>query len=112
MTIDVNAAGLLAQVIPTLLVILALEDRLSPSKISRDKWRRGLTVWRERIVAWNLVGLALCLAIVVTQLDNFLVNLFILAGVLLLLGVLFVLFAGMFGREEEEHLTRTADATE
>ena len=56
MTIDASAAGLLAEVIPALLVFLALEDRLSPSNIPRRKWRRRLTRWREAAVVANLVA--------------------------------------------------------
>ncbi|RAM39232.1 hypothetical protein [Arthrobacter globiformis] len=100
MTIDVSTAGLLAEVIPALLVFLALEDRLSPSNIPRRKWRRRLTRWREAAVVANLFALALCLAIVVTKAEYFLVSWFIAASVAYLVGVLALLFAGMFRTEE------------
>ncbi|MFF2029535.1 hypothetical protein [Arthrobacter sp. NPDC058192] len=109
MTIDVSSAGLLAQVIPALLVFLALEDRLSPAKISARKWRRRLMQWREAAVIANLLALAFCLGIVVTKIEDFVISLFIAASVALLLVVLALLFAGMFGREDER-ITPQVDA--
>lgn len=111
MTIDVNAAGLLAQVIPALLVFLALEDRLSPAKIPRRKWRRRLMRWREAAVVLNLLALGLCLCIVVTQLENVVVDVVIAASVIFLLLVLGLLFAGMFGREDESIMPPLDPAT-
>jgi hypothetical protein len=104
MTFDVSAAGLFAQVIPALLVILALEDRLSPAKIPRRKWRRRLFGWRESAVLVNLASLGLCLVVVVVRFENALIGVIVLASVLYLLCVLALLLAGMFGREEDEHL--------
>lgn len=101
MTIDVNAAGLLAQVIPALLVFLALEDRLSPSHIPVRKWRHRLTRWREAAVVLNLISLGLSLAIVLTRSENIVFSLVITISMAFLLVVLALLFAGMFGREEE-----------
>ncbi|UKA59185.1 hypothetical protein [Arthrobacter sp. FW306-2-2C-D06B] len=101
MTIDVNAAGVLAQVIPALLVFLALEDRLSPALIPGQKWRTRLMRWREFAVVANLLSLALCLVIVVTKVENFVISLVIAASVAFLLVVLTMLFAGMFGRDDE-----------
>lgn len=103
MTFDASAAGLFAQVIPALLVILALEDRLSPAKIPRRKWRRRLSGWRESAVSANLASLGTCLVAVIFHIENAIVGLFVLASVLYLLGVLAFLLAGMFGREEDEH---------
>lgn len=102
MIIDKDAAGLLAQVIPALLVILALEDRLSPSKVIGRKWRRRLRGWRELAVIWNLVSLGLCLFIAVTKTEDVVTTWVIAIGLVFLLVVLVALFAGMFGREEEE----------
>ncbi|MGF9663201.1 hypothetical protein AAIH25_15190 [Arthrobacter crystallopoietes] len=102
MLIDKDSAGLFAQVIPALLVILALEDRLSPSKIVRRKWRRRLRGWRELGVIWNLVSLGLCLFIAVTGTKAVVTTWVITAGVAFLLIVLMALFAGMFGREDDE----------
>lgn len=101
MTIDVNAAGLLAQVIPALLVFLALEDRLSPAHIPGKKWRQRLKTWRETAVVVNLLSLGLSLAIVVTRSENVIFSIVITASVVFLLVVLTLLFAGMFVREEE-----------
>lgn len=101
MTIDVNAAGLLAQVIPALLVFLALEDRLSPVHIPGPKMRQRIRKWREAAVVLNLVSLACCLAIVVTRAELSFLSIFIAFSVLFLLVVLALLFAGMFAREEE-----------
>jgi hypothetical protein len=101
MTIDVNAAGVLAQVIPALLVFLALEDRLSPALIPGRTWRNRLMRWREFAVVANLISLGLCLYIVVTKVENFVLSLAIVASVAFLLVVLAMLFAGMFGREDE-----------
>lgn len=101
MTIDVNAAGLLAQVIPALLVFLALEDRLSPAHIPGRKWRQRLSKWREAAVVLNLISLGLSLAIVVTRSENVLFGIVIVISVAFLLFVLALLFAGMFGREDE-----------
>jgi hypothetical protein len=110
MTIDVNAAGLLAQVIPALLVFLALEDRLSPALIPSQKWRQRLTRWREFAVVANLISLALCLVIVVTKVENFVMSLLIAADVAFLLVVLVLLLAGMFVRDDET-VTPVVDAT-
>ena len=96
-----NAAALLAQVIPALLVFLALEDRLSPTHIPGRKWRRRLARWREAAVVLNLVSLGLSLAIVVTRSENVVLSIVIVISVSFLLVVLALLFAGMFGREEE-----------
>jgi hypothetical protein len=106
MTIDVNAAGLLAQVIPALLVFLALEDRLSPAHIPGKVWRQRLKRWRETAVVLNLLSLGFCLAIVVTQTGNLIFSIIITISVAFLLIVLALLFAGMFGREEEEEPTK------
>lgn len=111
MTIDVNAAALLAQVIPALLVFLALEDRLSPDKIPGRKWRRRLMRWRESAVVVNLLALGFCLGIVVTKGENVVISLFIAASVAFLLVVLALLFAGMFGREDEPATHAQTDAT-
>ncbi|QDG88079.1 hypothetical protein [Pseudarthrobacter sp. NIBRBAC000502770] len=101
MTIDLNAAGLLAQVIPALLVFLALEDRLSPVHIPRPKVRQWLRKWREAAVVLNLVSLFLCLATVVTRTEFELFGIFISFSMIFLLAVLVLLFAGMFAREDE-----------
>lgn len=101
MTIDVSAAGLLAQVIPALLVFLALEDRLSPAHIPGRTWRHRLIRWREAAVVLNLISLGLSLAIVVTRTENVVFSIVIAFSVAFLLVVLALLFAGMFGREEE-----------
>lgn len=105
-----NAAGLLAQVIPALLVFLALEDRLSPAHIPGRKWRHRLTRWREAAVVLNLIALGLNLAIVVTRSENVIFTVIIAISVAFLLVVLALLFAGMFGREEEP-VEQTVDAT-
>lgn len=109
MTIDENAAGLLAQVIPALLVFLALEDRLSPVHIPRKELRQRLKQWREAAVVFNLLSLSFCLAVVVTKIDVLALNLFISGSVVFLLIVLMLLFAGMFGREDED-VEQTTDA--
>lgn len=100
MTFDTSAAGLFAQVIPALLVILALEERLSPVKIPRRKWRRRLTGWRESAVVLNVLSLATCLIVVAFRLEHDVIGVFVLTSVLYLLGVLALLLAGMFGRED------------
>lgn len=110
MTIDVNAAGLLAQVIPALLVFLALEDRLSPAHIPGEKWRKRLKRWREFAIVANLLSLALCLWIVVTKVEDFGISLVVAASMVFLLVVLAMLFAGMFGREDET-ITPAVDST-
>jgi hypothetical protein len=106
MTIDNDAAALFAQVIPALLVFLALEDRLSPSKIANQDWRQRLTKWREGAVVLNLVALGLCLVIVVTDVEESTLvvglNAFIAISTLALLTVLALLFAGMFVNEDAE----------
>lgn len=101
MTIDSNAAGLLAQVIPALLVFLALEDRLSPVHIPRKRLRRTIRKWREAAVVLNLFSLGCCLAIVVTRTEVVYLGIFIAFSVMFLLLVLVLLFAGMFAREDE-----------
>jgi hypothetical protein len=101
MNIDVNAAGLFAQVIPALLVFVALEDRLSPALIPRDAVRRRLSSWREAAVVLNLISLGLSLAIVVTRSENIVFSFVIGGSVAFLLIVLALLMAGMFAREEE-----------
>lgn len=100
MTFDASAAGLFAQVIPALLVILALEERLSPARIPVRKWRRRLTGWQEMAVVLNLISLALCLIVVVFRFENGVIGAVVLACVLYLLGVLALLLAGMFGRAD------------
>ncbi|MFF1382799.1 hypothetical protein ACFVWT_04460 [Arthrobacter sp. NPDC058288] len=110
MTIDVNAAGLLAQVIPALLVFLALEDRLSPARIPGRKWRHRLMRWREAAVVLNLLALGLCLGIVVTKSENIVLSFVIAASVAFLLVVLALLFAGMFGREDEPVTPKVEEA--
>lgn len=111
MIIDVNAAGLLAQVIPALLVFLALEDRLSPSHIPGHKWRQRLKRWREAAVVLNLCALAMCLSIVLTRAEIPALSIFIAGSVAFLLVVLTLLFAGMFGREDEMPEVEPLDAT-
>jgi hypothetical protein len=104
MTIDNDAAALLAQVIPALLVFLALEDRLMPAKIPSQKWRARLTRWREGAVVMNLLALGLCLTIVVTDVEETWLRIgvatFVAFSVASLLVVLAFLFAGMFLSEE------------
>lgn len=102
MEIDMDAAGLLAQVIPAMLILVALEDRLSPSKIVRRKWRRRLQKWTEGVVGAGLASIALCLWVVVTDKPEVFITYFVAISTLLLLLVVFLLFAGMFGREDDE----------
>lgn len=111
MNIDRDAAALLAQVIPALLVFLALEDRLSPSQVARRKIRRRLMGWRETAVVLNLASLGFCLWIVVSKSENAFMSLFISVSVVSLLLVLAMLFAAMFAREDEEPVTPHTDAT-
>jgi hypothetical protein len=101
MDIDSDAAGVLAQVIPALLVFLALEDRLSPANVPRRKVRRRLSRWRELAVVLNLLALFLCLVIVVTGMAYGPANWFIAFSVSYLVFVLALLFAAMFGKEED-----------
>jgi len=98
--IDVNAAGLLAQVIPALLIFVALEERLSPAKIQSSTWRRRLKQATEMSVATGLVSLLLCLWVVVAKAPNIFTTIFVCLSVSFLLANLFLLFAGMFGRED------------
>lgn len=106
MNIDNEAAALIAQVIPALLVFLALEDRLMPVKIPSQKWRARLTRWREGAVVMNLLALGFSLAIVVTDLEKTWIGNglapFIALSVAFLLVVLAFLFAGMFLSEESQ----------
>lgn len=115
MNIDNDAAALLAQVIPALLVFLALEDRLMPSKIPSLKWRARLTRWREGAVVMNLLALGFCLAFVVTDLEKTWIGNglapFIALSVAFLLVVLAFLFAGMF-LSEDESVAPLTDATQ
>lgn len=106
MMIDNDAAGLFAQVIPALLVFLALEDRLMPKNIPNAKLRGRLAKWREMAVVMNLAALGFSLAIVITPLEDSwmgpAVGTQIALSVLVLLLVLTCLFAGMFLHEEEQ----------
>lgn len=101
MTIDDTAAGLLAQIIPALLVFLALEDRLSPARIKNGDWRKRLMRMREKAVVLNLIALAMCLGVVITKEESLVLTIVITASVAFLLLTLILLFAGMFGREDE-----------
>lgn len=100
--IDVNAAGLLAQVIPALLIFVALEERLSPARIPSLKWRRRLKQATEMSVGAGIVSLMLCLWVVITKAPNLFTTVFVGISMLFLLANLFLLFAGMFGREDTE----------
>lgn len=106
MTIDNDAAGLFAQVIPALLVFLALEDRLAPRHIPNPKWRGRMAKWREAAVVMNLAALGWSLAIVITPVEDSwigpLAGIQIALSVLLLLLVLTFLFANMFLNEESQ----------
>jgi hypothetical protein len=106
MTIDNDAAGLFAQVIPALLVFLALEDRLTPKTIPNAKLRRRLLKWREMAVVMNLAALGLSLAIVITPLEDSWIGTAaatqIAVSVFFLLLILACLFANMFLHEEEQ----------
>ncbi|MEV8149927.1 hypothetical protein AB0O52_17500 [Arthrobacter sp. NPDC080073] len=99
MTIDATTAGLLAQVIPVLLVFLALEERLQPAKISSRRWRKRIGSARELSVMLSLVSLFMCLWVAVTKVESSLMSWFVGLSMILVLFTLFVLFAGMFGRE-------------
>lgn len=104
MTIDNDAASLLAQVIPALLVFLALEDRLMPSRVPNPALRKPLSKLREVAVAMNLLALFVCLWIVVTDVEesaiSFALNGFIAVSVVALLGVLTMLLIAMFAAED------------
>lgn len=102
MEIDKEAAGLLAQVIPALLILVALEDRLNPLKITRRKWRRRLQKWTELAVGAGLVSIVLCLWVVISDAPHVFITCFVAISMLLLLLVVFLLFAGMFGRENDD----------
>lgn len=106
MTIDNEAAGLFAQVIPALLVFLALEDRLMPKNIPNVKLRGRLAKFREVAVVMNLAALGFSLAIVVTPVENSWIGAAmatqIVFSVLVLLVVLTFMFAGMFLHEESQ----------
>jgi hypothetical protein len=102
MEIDKDAAGLLAQVIPAMLILVALEDRLSPSKITRRKWRRRLQKWTQGVVGAGLVSIILCLWVVISDKPDVFITCFVAISTFLLLVVVFLLFAGMFGRDDDE----------
>ncbi|MDR7083589.1 hypothetical protein J2X01_002884 [Arthrobacter ginsengisoli] len=106
--IDVNAAGLLAQVIPVLLIFVALEDRLNPAKIQSTTWRHRLKQATELSVGAGIVSLLLCLWVVIAKAPNFFTTIFVGISMFFLLANLFLLFAGMFGREDMESGTVVA----
>lgn len=64
MIIEKDAAGLLAQVIPTLLVFLALEGRLLNPKSASYRFKAVLLYIRTLIELGALVTILLCLTIV------------------------------------------------
>lgn len=99
--VDVNAAGLLAQVIPALLILVALEDRLNPQKIASRRWRVWLRQSREASVGAGIFSLSLCIWVVLTKTPSDFTTWVVIVSTLLILVHLFVLFAGMFGREVE-----------
>lgn len=104
MTIDNEAASLLAQVIPALLVFLALEDRLIPTKVPNPAARKPLSKLREIAVAMNIFALGACLLIVVTNVEETPLALaldpYIAVSVIALLGVLTMLLIAMFAAED------------
>jgi peptidoglycan/LPS O-acetylase OafA/YrhL len=107
MTIDANAAGLLAQVIPVLLVFLALEDRLRPASIRSKNWRKWIARARELSVILSLASLFMCLLIVVAKVDPGLMSWVVILSMAFVLLTLFILFALKFGREAIEEAEET-----
>lgn len=87
--IDVNAAGLLAQVIPALLIFVALEDRLKPARISSVKWRLRLKQTTEMSVGSGIVSLFRCLWVVIAKAPNLFTTVFVGLSMLFLLANLF-----------------------
>lgn len=108
--VDVNAAGLLAQVIPALLILVALEERLSPEKITSSRWRDWLRQTREGSVAGGIFSLFLCLWVVVTKAPSAFTTWVVTLSTLLILVHLFLLFAGMFGRQDRESIAPEVDS--
>jgi hypothetical protein len=106
--IDRDAASLLAQVVTALLILVALEDRLSPRNISRRKVRRRMGSLVEGCVAVNLVSIGMCLFIAVTEAENVFLTAVITLATLWLLLTVFLLFAAMFGREDATPTTPSA----
>lgn len=66
MKIDVAAAGLLAQVIPTLLIFLVLEGRLEKFE-STGFLREAEKRIRVAAIMWNLASTFLCLVVVIVN---------------------------------------------
>lgn len=97
-------AALMAQVIPTLLVVVALEPRLrgpekSKGKLSRfGKWvtRQG----RESAVVSSIVSVFLCLYVVFDDNSNAISTFFVIGSTAWLIIVLLLLFAVMFAFED------------
>jgi hypothetical protein len=100
MNIDRDSASLLAQVIIALLILIALEDRLSPKNIGRRKLRRKIGRLVEGCVAANVLSLGLCLFVAVTEIENTSISAVIAVCTIWLLAMVFVLLAAKFGHDD------------
>lgn len=99
-------AGLMAQVIPTLLIVVALEPRLRGVDLKGmelTRYGRFITgLGRELAVASSLIAVAFCLWVVFTNQPLPFATVYVIGATVWLLSVLFLLFAFMFGVEQRE----------
>lgn len=87
MELTENAAGLLAQVLPALLIAILLEGRLAKGKKRSKRVSRNFMLLRLAAVFTGVGATFMCLLVVLTGVSNTFINIWVT-------GTLFVVFCG------------------
>ena len=106
-----DTAALMAQVIPALLIVVALEPRFrgegmeARSNLGRWMMRTG----RETAAVAGLIALVLCLQVVFTGTPNIYATWVVIMSTAWLVMVLLGLFGVMFVSEDERYIAQESD---
>lgn len=103
MEMTTDTAGLMAQVIPTLLIVVALEPKFrgegmeGRSALGRWMMRTG----RETAAVSSLISVLLCLFVVFTDKPTWIASWFVIASTIWLVLVLVALFGVLFVADDQ-----------
>ncbi|MGN7250077.1 hypothetical protein [Arthrobacter sp. SAFR-014] len=113
MHIEPPAAGLLAQIIPTLLIVLALEQRAGLHRGRRGFWSEVHFLVRTAAIFLNLSTTFVCLVIVITDSDfkgpsAIVVDSGILTSLVFLFLAFFFMVFGLLKKEVDDYFAPLA----
>ena len=105
MHIDNDAAELLAQVIPALLIVLVLEGRLPKPEGKPTLWRTAHAMFRNFVAFMSLGAEAICLLTVMGNTTSIpFTDGFVVISVLFLLIAIYLMLLRLIGSELRENM--------